>query len=175
MPTERPAALPTGEVTCGGLTDLPQGRLGRFTGFRFTVDVNPQFALELSVMSDQRSPSGPEPTPTERLNPYVIEHYGFAASSEDRKRDLPDTAPSTAPSGGTNTVRPPVHARRRRFLAAGALGLVLTGGIGGVATAATADTGPGPHRGGDRGGVVTVDAPDGVGQRPDVGGLGGRR
>src|SRR4051812_33089226 len=93
-----------GEVRCGGLTDLPQGRLGRFTGFRFTVDVNPQFALEFSVMSDQRSPSGPQPTPTERLNPYVIEHYGFAASSDERKHDLRDTSPSAAPPRDTNTL-----------------------------------------------------------------------
>jgi hypothetical protein len=126
-------------------------------------------------MSDQRSPSGPEPTPTERLNPYVIEHYGFAASSDERKHDLRDTSPSAAPPRGTNTLPPPVRARRRRLLAASALGLVLTGAVSGVATAATADTDPGPHRGGERGGVITVDAPDGVGQRPDVGGLGGRR
>jgi hypothetical protein len=60
------------------------------------------------------------------------------------------------------------------MLAAGVLGLVLAGGFGGVATAATAD-GPGPHGPGDRGSMLTVDAGDGAGQPTNADGHGGRR
>jgi hypothetical protein len=132
--------------------------------------------MESSVMSEQRSLSGPEPTPTEQPNPYVIEHYGFAASSEEREHDVRGAPASAAPPPRSKDPdRRPARARRRNRLAAGALGLVLAGGIGGVATAAMADTGPGPHRDGDRGGVLTFDVRDGDGQRPGLIGPGGRR
>ncbi len=126
-------------------------------------------------MSDQPSPSGPEQSFADGASDFVIEHYGFPASSVEPARDLRGTPTTAAPPMSSDAARPPVRARRRKIFAASALGLVLAGGIGGVATAATADTGPGPHRGGDRGGVFAVDVRDGAGERTNFDRPGGRR
>ena len=108
-------------------------------------------------MSDHQSPSGSEPTPAHGGSPYVIEHYGFATSH-----------------GETGAARP-ARMRRRKILAAGALGLILAGGVGGVATA-TAASGPGGHVRGDRGGALFLDgAVDRNGQPAHFDGPGGRR
>jgi hypothetical protein len=109
-------------------------------------------------MSDQLSSSAAaklDPAGVE--GPYVVEHYGFAAPSGVAPRDLP-RRPAAAPSRrSAERVRRPAGDRRKRMLAAGALALVLTSGIGGVAAAA-ADTGP--PGAGDRGNVSLVQGHD---------------
>jgi hypothetical protein len=126
-------------------------------------------------MSDQRSPSDPGPTSTTTgPNPYVFEHYGFAATSDEREQGIANHLPtSAAPPTSADPARPPARARGRKVLAASVVGLVLAGGIGGVATAATVDIGAGHHRGGDGPGVLTVDVRDATGRHDD--GQGGRR
>jgi hypothetical protein len=109
-------------------------------------------------MSDQPSTSAAKQNLTGVEGPYVVEHYGFVAPSGAAPGDLPrplTAAPpvAAAPRRSAGRVRRPARDRRRRLLAAGALGLVLTGGIGGVAAAA-ADTGPGGRGDGGRGGAL---------------------
>lgn len=130
-------------------------------------------------MPEQPSQPGPEPTSSDGANRYVIEHYGFAASSEVRVGDQRGTAARAAPPTSSDPVRSSARpSRRRKMLAAGVLGLALAGGIGGIGgfgTAATAHTGPGPHGGGNSGGVFTVDAAHGAGRPADADGPEGGR
>lgn len=89
---------------------------------------------------DELAADGPEPDSTtvedrsavDPANRWATEHYGFEDES-------PPVATST-PAG--SVVRGGVAglwSRRRALLAAGALGLVVTGGVGGAAIAASAN------------------------------------
>ena len=123
-------------------------------------------------MSDQQSHDDLERTPMPP-NPYVIEHYGFAAHEGVAQRGPLREPTPTAPPSRVDAVGRPFRRPRSRVLAAGALGLLLAGGIGGVAAAA-ADTGPDGRGPGDRGGVSFM-VRDGAGSPTSFDGLRGRR
>jgi hypothetical protein len=104
--------------------------------------------------------------------PYVVEHYGFATPGGAAPSDLRRAPTAAGPRRSAGPVRRPARDRRRRMLAAGALGLVLTAGIGGVAAAAV-DPGPDGRGDGGRGGAL-VQASDG-GRSPGAGARTGPR
>jgi hypothetical protein len=118
--------------------------------------------------SEQRSPSGTVRTVSHVESPYVTEHYGFATPNHS----APPAA--VAPPRRADRENPPVRARRRRLLAAGALGLVLMSGVGGFA-AATADPGPDGGGGAGRDGASLVGPRDGARQASGFDAPGDRR
>lgn len=124
-------------------------------------------------MSDEASPLAGTP-PTDARDAYVVEHYGFSAPS-DTAASAPPPPPPTAAAPRAEAARAGARTANRRttLLAAGALSLVLTGGIGGYAAAA-ADN-PADGRGdGRRGAVTVVDSRDGT-PRAGFDGSAGRR
>jgi hypothetical protein len=117
-------------------------------------------------MPDQPSSPTVKQNPGGADGPYVVEHYGFAAPAGAAPSQM-RAAPMTAGPGGSAVgVSRPTSDRRKRTLAAGALGLVLAAGMGGVAAAA-ADLGPDGRGDGGRGAAV-VQAGDTGGSRGDA-------
>jgi hypothetical protein len=124
-------------------------------------------------MSDQPSSSADKQHPIGVEGPYVVEHYGFAAPDGAASSEPPRGPAASEPRRSVVRVARPDRDRRRKLLAAGALGLVLTSGIGGVAAAA-ADTGPDGRGDGGRGGAL-VQTRDGGGPRAGADGQAGPR
>jgi hypothetical protein len=117
-------------------------------------------------MSDQPSSSTLKQNPGRGEGPYVVEHYGFAAPAGAAPSQLRAVPMTAGPGGSAVRVSRPTSDRRRRTLAAGALGLVLATGIGGVAAAA-ADLGPDGRGDGGRGAAL-VQARDAGGSWGDA-------
>jgi hypothetical protein len=113
-------------------------------------------------MADQPSSPFPDKIPPAEESDYVIEHYGFASRDGAAATHLP--APGVGPRRSADRGRRPARDRGRRILAAGALGLVLTGGIGGIAAAAGAPGG-GARGDGDRAGIARLQDGAPSGQR----------
>ena len=68
--------------------------------------------------------------------PYVVEHYGFEIPSAAAADDpTPATAPLPPRGSASWLSRVVAGTRGKKLLAAAALGLVLTGGVGGYAVA----------------------------------------
>jgi hypothetical protein len=124
-------------------------------------------------MTDQPSASAAGGRPHDVTGPYVVEHYGFAAPDGGAPSRPPRATAAAEPSASAVTVPRRTGDRRRRMLAAGALGLVLTGGIGGVAAAA-ADSSP-AGRGDDGRAGALVQVRDGGGPRAGADGQAGPR
>jgi hypothetical protein len=93
------------------------------------------------------------PLPTPGESPYVVEHFGFASTS-DASTDVPGPRKAAAPHRRAGRAGLPARAGRRTTLVAGVLGLLLTSGVG--VAAASAATGPDGHGGGGHGGVSLV-------------------
>jgi hypothetical protein len=104
-------------------------------------------------MSEAASTAAADP-----INRWATVHYGF---DEDSYVQAAQPAPSWA-TGSRLTARP----RKRALLAAGVLGLILTGTVSGAAIAASGDDG----RPGGRDGVAQFDHRDGGPDRGNVGG-----
>ena len=120
-------------------------------------------------MSEQADPAGSTPARRDLAQPYVVEHYGFAPATDTGAGASAAAAPTSHPS--TGRLRGTAGARGRRALVAAALGLVLTGGVGGYAVAVDAD---GRGDGGRRA-VALVEEPTGDTPRGGVGGPGPSR
>ena len=123
-------------------------------------------------MPPPTSPDQPDRRPTDE-DPYVIEHYGFAATETHTQTEAAATQPQLAkPATPRRAVRRDGRPRRRNALVAGALGLVLVSGIGGVAVA-SAD--PRPDGGVDGGRAVRLTDDGAAPGARDFGDHGGRR